>query len=151
MQRTALTAVMILCGLGLAVDQRVSVRAGDTAPILWRADQVNWSEIAELPGTRQAILWSDPGTGSYAAMNSWNATVRGPVHARRHNIQFVVLAGTFVLGVEGSPVTEIVPGSFAMVPGGVRYCIISGNQGETLFLSQQPGPPEVVGSESERK
>jgi hypothetical protein len=125
-----LFAVMALA-LGAA-----AVRGADS-PTLWTAAEVQWSDVPEIPGARQAHLWGRPGA-DHGTLNRWRANTKLPAATREQDLHVVVLAGTFTVEIQGT-YKEFGPRSFIRVPEGVTHVLGCEAAGECVFVFHQPG------------
>jgi len=129
----ALCVLLLVAAVGEAAD----------APVLWTPKDLTWVEVPEIPGAARALLWGDPAKGAYGALNRWKFNTKLAEVARASDAHFVILAGTFSLEIEGG-YKEFGPGSYVMVPKGVKHALGCEAAGECRFLMHQPGPADVL-------
>ena len=124
-------------------------RAAADAPILWTSGDVQWTDLAEPAGARQAALWNDPATGDRGTLVRWKFNTANPARTAEADTHIVILAGTFTVEVEGSAQKQFGPGGFLGIPKGTRYQPGCEAAGECIFVLHQLGPaPAKQGAEA---
>ena len=126
--RAVVTGVALFASAGGAAD----------APTLWTSAQVEWAEVAEPAGGRQALLWKDAATGDKGTLNSWKFNTRNPPRTSDRDTHFVVLAGTFTVDLDGAEQKQFGPGGFVSIPRGTRYAPGCEAVGECIFVMHEP-------------
>ncbi len=127
---------LLLYSAGLSWSQELS------APTMWSAKELKWSEIADLPGAKQTSLWNDPKTGESGVLLRWKFNTKVPNLVRTQDVRILVLTGTFTVQTNDI-YREIGPGGFINIPKGVRHTLGCEASGECKFLMQHPGPVDV--------
>ena len=116
MLRSRAVVSVVLLGLG----SLMSATAAE-APILWTSGDVKWTDLAEPAGAREASLWHDPATGDRGTLVRWKFNTKVPARAADQDTHIVVLAGTFVLELEGASYPgEPQPDRWGRRPQGAR-------------------------------
>jgi quercetin dioxygenase-like cupin family protein len=113
------------------------------APVFWTSTEVEWTDVAEPEGAKQALLWGDPKTGDHGTLNRWKFNSKAPAVARSQDVHIVVLAGTFTIDREGSEQKQFGPGAFVSIPRGMKYQAGCEAAGECIFMVHQPGPADA--------
>jgi mannose-6-phosphate isomerase-like protein (cupin superfamily) len=99
------------------------------APILTRANDLQWVEVPSPAGARHADLWE--GT----TFVRWPFSTKVPSATLTQDLHIVVLAGTVTFDIEGRH-TEIGPGGRAIIPKGTAHALGCESSGECTFLRQ---------------
>jgi quercetin dioxygenase-like cupin family protein len=105
------------------------------APTLWSAADLKWTDIAAIPGARQAVLWGDPAKEGFGKLNRWTAGTEVPLHYHPFEVRGVVLEGTVTLTPEGGAAKELGPGSYWHMPGKVRHVTTCKPGADCVFLT----------------
>lgn len=104
-------------------------------PTLWTASELKWTDIAAVPGTRQAILWGDPAKEGYGKLNRWAAGTEVALHIHPFEVRGVVLEGTMTFTPEGGAAKELGPGSYWHMPGRVKHVSTCKPGADCVFLT----------------
>ncbi|HEY7412993.1 MAG TPA: DUF4437 domain-containing protein [Vicinamibacteria bacterium] len=110
---------------------------GGKDPVLWSATDIQWTDVPESKGLKQAILWGDPATRGYGALNRWPAGFQQPLHHHTFDVKALVLAGTLVMALEGAAAKEFPPGSYVMLPGRLKHTTGCKAGAECVFFAEQ--------------
>ncbi len=90
--------------------------------IVWPAGDIKWSEMkGGPPGITYADLWGHITKGAYGTLVKLPAGMTHPLHTHSSDVKLVVLSGTFLYAPEGGMEQRLGPGSYLMVPAGVRH------------------------------
>ena len=133
-------APMAVIAAALAVSMGAAAHAAD-APVVWTSSEVKWSDLAEPSGARQSALWKDSASGDTGTLVRWKFNTKVPARTAETDTHVVILAGTFVLAVEGTPEKQLGPGAFASIPRGSKYESGCEAAGECVFVMHQAGSP----------
>ena len=102
--------------------------------VVWPADKIEWMEMKGVPGVKVAKLWGDMEKGSYGCLVKFAAGNNHPLHYHTSDVKVVVLSGTWLYTPQGGTETQMGPGSYLLVPGGVKHTSASSADGEcTVF------------------
>ena len=123
------------------------------APALAQADplalvtakELQWTDVAQPKGAKQAALWGDPAKGDNGVVFRWPFGTKLPAAVRSQDVHVVVLAGTFTVDVDGN-YKEFGPGGFLSIPKGAKHVFGCEAAGECRFLLHHPGAVEVTPS-----
>ena len=92
------------------------------AATAWPAADIKWSEMkGGPPGLMYSNLWGDITKGAYGTLVKHPAGSVHPLHTHSADVKLVVLSGTFLYTPEGGTEVQLGPGSYLMVPGGLRH------------------------------
>jgi hypothetical protein len=80
-------------------------------------------KFAPVPNTTAQIanLWGDWHTGAHGVIAKFVAGEDHPLHQHTATFKLVVLSGNFMFGVEGEKPKAYGPGSYVMVPAGLKH------------------------------
>ena len=87
-----------------------------------------------VPGVKIAKLWGDMDKGAHGCLVKCDPGSNHPLHYHTNDVKAVVLSGTWWYTPEGGSETKMGPGSYLLIPGGVRHASGSTADGEcTIF------------------
>ncbi len=105
---------------------------------VWPAGDIKWSEMkGGPPGVMIAPLWGDISKGAYGALIKFTAAMDNPLHTHSSDAKLVVISGSFWHASEGGEKKMLGPGSYFMLPGGVRHA--SGADAGTVVFQESSG------------
>ena len=130
--RIAVMAAAVALSLG-------ATAAAPDAPVVWTSSEIKWSDLAEPAGARQSPLWKDSATGDTGTLVRWKFNTKVPARTAETDTHVVILAGTFLLAVEGTAEKQLGPGAFASIPRGSKYESGCEAAGECVFVMHQAG------------
>lgn len=73
------------------------------------------------PGIQVAPISGDPMKGAYEQMVKFPAGNKHPPHTHTNDVEAVVISGTWYYGPDDATAKDFGPGSFILVPGGVKH------------------------------
>jgi anti-sigma factor ChrR (cupin superfamily) len=90
------------------------------SPTVIPAADVKWADLDPegAPGVKIAPLWGDPQKGRFGAFLMLPAGFEAPLHTHTHEMQAVIVSGTYIQAPEGKAEFRIGPGSYFLQPGG---------------------------------
>ena len=107
-------------------------------PILWAAEDIKWVELKDAPpGAMGAALWGNMAKGAYGALAKFGQAMDNPLHTHTNDTKAVVISGSFWYASEGGEKKMLGPGSYFMIPGGLRHT--SGAEAGTIMFQEGPG------------
>lgn len=112
--------LMVVVVLGLAATAYAKGGKAKEA-VLTKADDMKWVEIPESGGAQISPVTGDPMKGAYSAFVKLPAGQDHPLHTHTNDVKAVIISGTFVVTPEGGTESKLGPGSYFMVPGGMRH------------------------------
>jgi len=118
----------------VALTMGVGTLARDAAGAtqFWGPSQQKFEESAK--GVQRAVVWGDPATGDYAFLVKYEPGVERGWHTHSNPLHLVMISGTLVFEVEGSPPQELGPGSGVNEAPNVKHnSKCKGNEG-CMFL-----------------
>jgi quercetin dioxygenase-like cupin family protein len=128
-------AAVLLC-LG-AVDSRAQKKK---EAVVWPAGDVKWSEMkGGPPGIMYADLWGHIDKGAYGSLIKLPAGLKNPLHTHSSDTKLVVVSGTFLYTPEGGTEQRLGPGSYLMVPGGLKHLSGVSDDGPCEVFQEGPG------------
>jgi anti-sigma factor ChrR (cupin superfamily) len=108
--------------------------------IAWPAGEVKWSEMkGGPPGIMYAELWGHMDKGAYGSLVKLPAGVKHPLHTHSSDTKLVVISGTFLFTPEVGTEQRLGPGSYLMVPGGVKHLSGVTEDGPCEVFQEGPG------------
>jgi hypothetical protein len=121
-------------------------------PVVWPAADLKWVDVPNAPpGVKQAVLWGDPATGAFGAVQKFPAGFAAPLHTHSANLRCVVVSGTIIHGPEGKPTVRLGPGSYLMLPSTYRHTTACDKSSECVFFTEGDGKFDVVPVEAPKK
>jgi len=130
------TLVAALLCIG-AVDSRAQKKK---EAVVWPAGDIKWSEMkGGPPGIMHADLWGHIDKGAYGSLIKLPAGLKNPLHTHSSDTKLVVVSGTFLYTPEGGTEQRLGPGSYLMVPGGVKHLSGVTEDGPCEVFQQGPG------------
>ena len=100
-------------------DAAAQMKKGAT---VWPAADVKWMEMkGGPPGIMYADLWGHVEKGAYGSLIKLPAGMNNPLHTHTSDIKLIVFSGTFWYAPEGGAKVELGPGSYLLVPGGLKH------------------------------
>ena len=127
--------------------------AEDAKRVLLRpVADLKWEDSPMVPGAKVATIWGDPAKGAYGALKRIPMGVALPTHTHSRDQTVIVVAGTIALSIEGGPLTEMGPGSYAVIPAGVKHAANCHTGVDCIYFEEQPGAADMktVGASSKR-
>jgi glyoxylate utilization-related uncharacterized protein len=131
---TCRRSVIVAAGVLLAAAALVA--QGKT--VVWPAESIKWSDMAAVPGAKQAVLWGDPTRGAYGAFKLVPAGTVLPPHTHKNGSRVVIVAGNITLDIEGKA-TRMTPGSYSFIPGGVPHSATCHTGSPCQYFEQMEG------------
>lgn len=105
---------------------------------LWAAEDIKWETPKEAPpGLMSAGLWGNMAKGAYGALVKFGEAMDNPLHTHTYDTKAVVVSGSFWYAPEGGEKKMLGPGSYFMVPAGLRHT--SGAEAGTVVFQEGPG------------
>ena len=115
MKKTALTIAIIAVGFGIA-----AAATKDKQKVL-SASELEWSEVPNSGGVKIAPVVGDLMKGAHQMMVTFPAGTKHALHTHTHSIKLVTISGSFIYAPEGGPEKTYGPGSYILIPGGLRH------------------------------
>ena len=126
-------AVLGVCGAvggaWAAKKQLVSISAAD----------LKWMEVPESGGVQIANVAGDMMKGSHSSFAKIPAGQKHPLHTHTNEEKLVVVSGTFLVGLEGEPEKPLAPGSYMVIPGGLKHTSSCAEGAPCVIFSQGTG------------
>jgi len=101
--------------------------------------RLKWTDIPDVKGAKQAVLWGDPSKGAHGMFVTFPAGTEVPLHTHSHDGRGAVISGTLVITLEGKTPKELVSGSYFFVPGEQKHTTGCKSGANCLFLDQSSG------------
>ena len=108
-----------------------SIASAADAPTLLTAKEVQWKDLSEPAGAKQAALWGD--ASNSGTLVRWKFNTKVPNVVREKDVHILVLAGTFTIDV-GGKYKEFGPGGYLSIAKGVKHSMGCEAAGECTFL-----------------
>ena len=131
-----------IAALGIALLAPTVLLAADP-PTLWNAKDLQWIDVAQPAGARQAVLWGDAKSTDNGVLVRWKFNSKAPDLVRTQDVHIVVFTGTFTVEIDGG-YREFGPGGFISIPKGVKHSLGCEASGECKFVVHHPGAVEVA-------
>ena len=140
MKNTFFSACLALVAV-LGILSVSSASPSTSATIIMPAD-LAWTPVTGMTGAQQALLEGDPAkTGAYVVRYKFAAGFKLPFHWQPTEERFTVLSGTpqfLTQGASGTKMTTLSPGSFVIIPAGVRHTMNTKTEAVVQFSGIGP-------------
>jgi quercetin dioxygenase-like cupin family protein len=73
---------------------------------------LKWTDVKEVKGAQQAVVWGNPEKGAYAAFDKWPGGTDVGAHTHSNDIKATVISGTMVIKLGDGPEKELPAGSW---------------------------------------
>ena len=107
------------------------------------ASEMKWTDLGPgARGVKVANLWGHHGTGgAFGALYKLPAGFAAPLHSHTHDMNVLILSGTYIQAPEGKPEFRLGPGSYFLQPGGdYRHTTTCDKASDCVFLVESKGP-----------
>jgi quercetin dioxygenase-like cupin family protein len=134
-------AITISTGFVLARGGAAATKHAARAKVAttWAPEDLKWEDMPGVPDVKVAMLWGNMSKpGGYGAFVKLPANQPHPLHTHTATLKCVIISGEFMYGPEGGPEKSYGPGSYVMVPGGLRHSSASGAS-ELLMFQESVG------------
>lgn len=120
--------------------------SGAQEPVVWAGawelwggepGDIEWSNLSDPKGGKEAKLFSDPGSGESVSLMNWPIKAQVSKTATE-DIHIVNISGTLALTVHGKS-HNVGPSGYVMIPKGVAYEIKCANAGNCVFAMHRSG------------
>jgi quercetin dioxygenase-like cupin family protein len=134
-RRWILALLLTATALGIAGAGGAHARGNSSikAATVWPGGDLLWKEMPGMANVKVATLWGDLESGSHGALVRIPADNRFPLHTHSNAVKLVVISGVFHYAPGDGPDVELGPGSYLMVPGGLRHTSGTGDAQCELF------------------
>jgi quercetin dioxygenase-like cupin family protein len=102
-------------------------------------EDLKWTEVPESHGVMISPITGDPFKGAHTMFAKIPAGSKHPNHTHSNDITNVVISGTFLVGLEGSPEKKLGPGSTFFVPGKLKHTSSCAEGAPCVLFQQSPG------------
>ena len=142
---TLLAAAFTLLSVGGAQAQK------KREALAWPAANLKWIEMkGGPPGLSYVDLWGHMDKGAYGVLVKLPAGMDHPLHVHTSDVKLVVVSGMFWYKPDGGTKVELGPGSYLMVPGGLKHTSGTGPDGVEMF-QEGPGKFDMLPVEAPAK
>lgn len=145
---TALTLLVVFLAGFLAPNAMAQTKApAKKATVLKSAADLKWTDVPNVTGAQQAVLWGNPQKGPSGFLVKFKGGTEVGLHSHTADMRSVVISGTVVITVEGQGPKELVAGSYASEPGGSKHTTACKAGADCMFLVQAAGVFDIVMAE----
>jgi len=144
---TFLIVVTLAAGAGAAAAEQAApakAAAKKGEAVLWPAADIKWTSDPGGSGVQTAVAWGDPKTGAHGTFVKFPAGTQVPLHHHSAEHKGVVVSGTVVIGPEGGTAKELGPGSYALVPAGLKHTTSCKAGGDCTLFVLLSGPDDTI-------
>lgn len=148
--RIVMTAVMTVAlpvaarAQGTAATNPVAApAAAGSRLVVMPAGGMKWTDLGPgAPGVKVANLWGHHGTGgAFGALFKLPAGFAAPLHTHTHDMNVLIVSGTYIQAPEGKPEFRLGPGSYFLQPSGsYRHTTTCDKASDCVFLVESKGP-----------
>ena len=133
-----LTGILVPCAMAQA---KASAKK---ATILKSMADLKWTDVPDVKGAQQAVLWGNPQKGPSGFLVKFKPGTEVGLHSHTANLRSVVISGTVVITVEGQAPKELGSGSYAYEPGGSKHTTACKAGADCMFVVQAAGVFDIV-------
>ena len=137
------TTAFLVSAPRTAQSQAASKSTAKKTAILRAPADLKWTDIPDVKGAKQAVLWGDPSKGAHGMFVTFPAGTEVPLHTHSHDGRGAVISGTVVITLEGKTPKELEPGSYFFVPAEQKHTTSCKSGANCLFLDQSPGAFDI--------
>ena len=115
--------------------------------VVMPAGGMKWTDLGPgAPGVQVANLWGHHASGgAFGALFKLPAGFAAPLHTHTHDMNVLILSGTYVQAPEGKPEFRLGPGSYFLQPGGeYRHVTTCDKASDCVFLVESKGPFDLA-------
>ena len=131
-----------------AQSQATSKAKAKKTAILRAPTDLKWTDIPDVKGAKQAVLWGDPSKGAYGMFVMLPAGTEVPLHTHSQDSRGAVISGTLVITLEGKTPKELESGSYYFVPADQKHMASCKSGANCLFLDQSSGAFDIKMAEA---
>ncbi len=102
-------------------------------------EDMKWTEIPNSGGVQVTSVQGDMMKGAHTAFAKIPAGAVHPLHTHTSEVKAVVVSGTFLVGPEGGPEKKLGPGSYFVVPGGMKHTSSCAEGAPCVLFQQSSG------------
>jgi beta-alanine degradation protein BauB len=102
-------------------------------------EDLKWVDVPESGGVQVANVSGDIMKGAYSAFAKIPGGNVHPLHTHTKDVKTVVVSGTFLVGPEGGPEKSFGPGSYIMIPGGMKHTSACAQGPACVLFQEGPG------------
>ncbi len=136
MMKKLISALIVLGIASFAVAQQKG--------IAWSADEIKWLEVPNSGGVTIAPTRGAMMKGAYSAFMKFPAGSNQPLHTHTSDCAIVVVSGTYVYGADGQSERKLGPGSYLLIPGGMKHTNGCAAGSACVIFIEQPGKFDVI-------
>lgn len=136
--------VVLLTGFLVPYAMAQAKAPAKKATVLKSIADLKWSDVPNVTGAQQAVLWGNPQKGPSGFLVKFKAGTEVALHSHTADARSVVISGTIVITVEGQAPKELGPGSYAYETGGSKHTTACKAGADCMFLVQAAGVFDVV-------
>ncbi len=85
------------------------------------AAEMKFAAPPNMTGVQIAPISGDATKGAYESMVKFAAGTKHPLHTHTNGVEAVVISGTWYSGPDDATAKDFGPGSFVLVPGGMKH------------------------------
>ena len=132
-----LGACVMALALLLSTDVLSKEKKGAT---VWPAGNIKWEEMkGGPPGVKVANLWGDIAKGAYGTLVMFPPGEKHPLRSHTADVKVIVISGTFTYTPDGGSTQLLGPGSYLMVPGGLKHMSGTSDDGPCEIFQESSG------------
>ena len=114
------------------------------ATVLKSAADLKWTDVPDVSGAQQAVLWGNPQKGPSGFLVKFKAGTEVGLHSHTADMRSIVISGIIVITLEGQGPKELGPGSYAFEPGGSKHTTACKAGADCMFSVQATGVFDMV-------
>jgi quercetin dioxygenase-like cupin family protein len=110
--------------------------------VVWPAGDITF-EQTPAKGVTKADLWGNAAKGVHGSLVKFAAGTDNGLHTHTYDIKAVVISGTFLYGSGGAAPQKLGPGSYLLIPGGMKHTSGCDAGADCLFFEEQSGKFDI--------
>lgn len=115
--------------------------------VLRTADEMKWTDVPEVKGVQESVMWGNEAKGAHGTMNKFAAGAEVPLHTHTSDMRGVIISGTLVITPEGRSAKELGAGSYFFEPAGAKHTTACKAGADCILYRHMPGPFDVKTAE----
>ncbi len=117
-------------------------KGGAGKEVVWPARDITF-EQTPAKGVMKADLWGNAAKGAHGSLVKFAAGTGNGLHTHTYDIKAVVISGTFLYGSGGAAPKKLGPGSYLLIPGGMKHTSGCDAGADCLFFEEQSGTFDI--------
>lgn len=142
--KLSLALLVTAAALAQAADSGKMPAKAKGGEVISPAGDYKWVDAPNAPpGVKQVVLWGDPTTGKFGALQKFPAGFSAPLHTHSAALKMVILSGTVIHVPEGKPEVRLPANSYLFDPPGYRHSTKCDAASDCVFFLEGDGKFDI--------